>query len=48
MADDKREIVVIEINEELLKGKLYEIRGYKVLLDADLADMYGYELKAFN
>lgn len=48
MTEDKREIVVIEINEELLKGKLYEIRGYKVLLDADLADMYGYELKAFN
>ena len=48
MAEDKKEIVVIEINEELLKDKLYGIRGYKVLLDADLADMYGYELKAFN
>ena len=48
MEEAKKEIVVVEINEEFLKNKLYEIRGYKVLLDADLADMYGYELKAFN
>ena len=31
-----------------MKKKLYEFRGCKVLLDADLAEVYGYELKAFN
>ena len=31
-----------------MKQKLYEFRGCKVLLDADLAEVYGYELKAFN
>ena len=46
--DKKKEIAVIEINEEFMKQKLYEFRGCKVLLDADLAEVYGYELKAFN
>ena len=50
MAEDKKkdEIEVIEINEEFMKQKLYEFRGCKVLLDAYLAEVYGYELKAFN
>ena len=49
MAEDKKkEIAVIEINEEFMRQKLYEFRGCKVLLDADLAEVYGYELKAFN
>ncbi len=50
MTEDKKkdEIAVIEINEEFMKQKLYEFRGCKVLLDADLAEVYGYELKAFN
>ena len=44
MAEDKKkdEIAVIEINEEFMKQKLYEFRGCKVLLDADLAEVYGY------
>ena len=46
--EKKEEIAVIEINEEFMKKKLYEFRGCKVLLDADLAEVYGYELKAFN
>ena len=32
---------VYEINEEFMKQKLYEFRGCKVLLDADLAEVYG-------
>ena len=50
MEEDKKkdEIAAIEINEEFMKQKLYEFRGCKVLLDADLAEVYGYELKAFN
>ena len=31
-----------------LKNKIYVIRGVKVMLDADLADIYGYTTKAFN
>ena len=46
--EKKEEIAVVEINEEFMKKKLYEFRGCKVLLDADLAEVYGYELKAFN
>lgn len=46
MAEVKK--VIIEISEEFIKDRLYEIRGRKVILDADLAEMYGYELKAFN
>lgn len=36
------------IDEGLLKSKIYTIRGVKVMLDADLAEIYGYNLKAFN
>ena len=39
---------LILINEETIKDKIYEIRGQKVMLDFDLADIYGYETKAFN
>ena len=45
---ENTEIAVIEITEELLREKLYEIRGMRVMLDADLAEIYGYETKAFN
>ena len=54
MADKKRTELVsaetgtIEVTEELLREKLYEIRGVKVMLDADLAEIYGYTTKAFN
>ena len=34
--------------KNLWNKKLYEFRGCKVLLGADLAEVYGYELKAFN
>ncbi len=36
------------INEDLLKSKIYMIRGVKVMLDADLAEIYGYSTKRFN
>ena len=42
------EIQVIEITEELLRKKLYEVRGQKVMLDYDLAKIYGYTTKRFN
>ena len=51
MAEDKKnenEIAIIEVTEEYLKDRLYMIRGKRVLLDADLAIIYGYTTKAFN
>jgi phage regulator Rha-like protein len=33
---------------EVVKGKIYLIRGQKVLLDRDLAEMYGVETKRLN
>lgn len=44
----KEEIAIIEVTEEYLQDKLYDIRGYKVMLDTDLAAIYGYENKRFN
>ena len=44
----KTEIAVIDITEELLRERLYEFRGRKVMLDSDLAEIYGYETKNFN
>ena len=50
MAEDKKkeEIAVIDITEEYLKERIYEIRGQRVILDADLSEIYGYTTKAFN
>lgn len=36
------------INNDDLRNLIYTIRGVKVMLDADLADIYGYTTKAFN
>ena len=38
----------IIINEDMLRGKIYTIRGQKVMLDYDLARIYGYTTKAFS
>lgn len=35
-------------NADNLKKLIYEVRGVKVMLDADLATIYGYTTKAFN
>ena len=50
MAEDKKkdEIAVIDITEEYLKERIYEIRGQRVILDSDLSEIYGYTTKAFN
>ena len=48
MAKVKDEIAILEVTEELIREKLYEIRGVKVMLDSDLAEIYGYETKDFN
>ncbi|MBE6143603.1 MAG: ORF6N domain-containing protein [Erysipelotrichaceae bacterium] len=41
-------LIVPELNEELIESKIYTIRGQKVMLDFELAEIYGYETKRFN
>ena len=36
------------IKEEIIKSKIYTIRGIQVMLDSDLAELYGYEVKKLN
>ena len=43
---EKKDIIII--NEETIQNKIYVIRGQKVMLDFDLAEIYGYETKNFN
>ena len=45
---ESTEVALIEVTEELLREKLYEVRGVKVMLDSDLAEIYGYTTKRFN
>ena len=46
--NDLKNNELIIINEENIKGLIYEIRGQKVMLDFDLARIYGYETRTFN
>lgn len=45
---NNNEIIVPELNNETIESMIYEIRGVKVMLDFDLARIYGYETKRFN
>ena len=42
----ENEIVIVD--EELLKNKIHTIRGEQVMLDSDLAEIYGYETRYLN
>ena len=44
----QKELTIIELTEENIESMVYEIRGQKVMLDFDLARIYGYETKNFN
>ena len=46
VAEENKEIVVID--ETTIKSKIYYIRNQKVMLDFELAEIYGYETKTFN
>ena len=39
---------ITELNNETFKSMIYEIRGQKVMLDFELAKIYGYETRYFN
>ena len=43
-----KELTVIELTEEKIESMVCEIRGQKVMLDFDLARIYGYATKRFN
>lgn len=42
------EIIIPELNSETIESMIYEIRGQRVMLDFELAKIYGYETKVFN
>ena len=44
--EDNREIMIVD--ERSLRDKIYAIRGQQVMLDFDLAEIYGYSTSAFN
>jgi len=44
--EEKAEVFMI--TEKSLQDKIYIIRGHKVMMDVDLAKIYGYETKNFN
>ena len=44
----KNEIEVIELDSEKIESMIYYVRGQKVMLDFELAEIYGYETKRFN
>ena len=39
---------IVLINEETIRDRIYIVRGQKVMLDFELASIYGYETKNFN
>ena len=39
---------LVLLDENLIKDLIYEVRGQKVMLDFDLARIYGYGTSAFN
>ena len=42
------ENIELELNDELIEAMIYELREKKVMLDFELAKIYGYETKRFN
>ena len=50
MSDDKKDVTkeIIKLTESNIKDMIYEIRGQKVMLDFELAKIYGYETRKLN
>ena len=38
----------VALREERLRGLIYSVRGVEVMLDSDLAPLYGVETRVFN
>ena len=46
--EEKEKQEIILINEETIQSKIYVVRGQKVILDFELAEIYGYTTTKFN
>jgi len=49
--DEQKKAAGMEISivdEKTIRDKIYVVRGVKVMLDFELAEIYGYETKNFN
>ena len=44
----KSNLPIVKVSEEDILEKIYLIRGLKVMLDGDLAEMYGVEVRVLN
>ena len=44
----KSNLPIVKVSEENIFEKIYVIRGTKVMLDKDLAEMYGVEVRVLN
>ena len=47
MATDKDSLPQMNTSEDI-RSRIYTIRGVQVMLDSDLAEIFGYETKNFN
>ena len=45
---DEQKPEIILINEQTIQSKIYVVRGQKVMLDFELAEIYGYTTTRFN
>ncbi len=48
MSKTKTEVKAVAIADDVLANKIYEFRGQKVMLDSDLAELYGVETRVLN
>ena len=46
MTETRTELMIVD--ERSLRDKIYVIRGQQVMLDFDLAEIYGFTVSAFN
>ena len=46
--EESKNTKIIEITNELIINMIHEVRGQKVMLDFELAELYGYETKRLN
>lgn len=45
---ESKTLEISVIDEQTIRDKIYVVRGVQVMLDFELAEIYGYETKNFN
>ena len=45
---EQQHMEIAIVDERTLRDKIYVVRGVKVMLDIELAEIYGYTTSAFN